>query len=267
MENVNPVIKYTKNKKAYLNIGCGNIFAADWNNLDFIKHPNIIKWDIRKGLPYPDSSMDAVYSSHTLEHMTPKEAQDLLSEVARVLKIGGIVRIAVPDISRVCEEYLKCLKDVEKDPSTTNNLRYDWLMLELIDQMVREKSGGRMRETIDSGNFDREYAQSRIGDLAQSGKIKGNTDTKFIATLKRTKRFIMKIIKTTDPRKTGEVHRWMYDKYSLGRLLRSFGFKNITALEFNMSRIPDWNLYQFDRSKFDISKAKKPESLFMEGVK
>lgn len=261
-------VKYTPSKKAYLNIGCGNIYSSDWNNIDFIKNKDIVRWDIRKGLPYPDSSMDAVYSSHLFEHLSPREARNLMTEIRRVLKTGGIVRTAIPDLQRVCEEYLKCLDNAKKDPSEKNKARYDWVMLELIDQMVREKSGGLMRETLDSGNFDKEYAQSRIGDLAKSGKVKPVVpDSKMIQILKKIKRRIYSIVKSNDPRKTGEVHRWMYDRFSFGRLLESHSFGNISIVDFNSSMIENWNIYNFDASKFDSKKAKKPESLYIEGRK
>lgn len=260
--------KLTTRNKAYLNIGCGNIYSSEWNNIDFIDKKDVFKWDIRKGLPYPNNSMDGVYFSHVLEHMTPNEAECLLNEVSRVTKKGGVVRIAVPDLKRICEEYLNCLNNAEKDPSQKNSMRYDWIMLELIDQMVREKSGGLMRETIDSGNFDKEYARSRIGDLVLSGKIQKNIpDSKIITLLKKIKRSLKTFTGAYNPRKTGEVHRWMYDNFSLRRLLKNHNFSNIKVQNFNTSMMPDWDQYQFDRSKFDPTKAKKPESIFIEGIK
>jgi len=261
-------IKTTKNGLAYLNIGCGSIFSSDWNNIDFIKNKDVLFWDIRKGLPFPDKSMDAVYFSHLLEHLSPTEATNLMSEVNRILKTGGIVRIVVPDLRRVCGEYLRCLENVEKNPSAQNNMRYNWVMLELIDQMVREKAGGLLRETIDSGDFDVEYAQSRIGDLALSGKKHTfDNDPGIISLLKKIKRKLMSIRNKNDPRKTGEVHRWMYDSFSLSRLIKSHGFKDVTSTKFNESMITDWDMYQFDRSTIDPMLPKKPESLFVEGRK
>ena len=262
-------IKHTKNGSAFLNIGCGNIYSSEWNNVDFVKNKDVTYWDIRNGLPYQDSSMDAVYSSHLLEHLSPIEAKNLMGEINRVLKKGGVLRIVVPDFEKICVEYLSCLGCATQNPSAENLLKYDWIMLELIDQMVREKSGGLMREVIDSGNFDKEYVHERVGDIALSGKINNTqSDTKFITWLKKIK----KILKTTvipnkDPRKTGEVHRWMYDRFSMGRLFRDNGFKMVTITEFNKSLIPDWNIYSFDSSKFDQAKQKKPESIYVEGVK
>lgn len=262
-------IKYTQDKTALLNIGCGNIYSPVWNNIDFVKNKDITYWDIRKGLPYPDSSMDAVYSSHLLEHLSPMEADNLLTEISRVIKTNGVLRIVVPDLKRICEEYLICLNNAEKDPSSENSLKYDWIMLELIDQMVREKSGGLMRETINSKNFDKEYAYGRVGDIALScASNNPRHDTEFIIKMKKIKRFLRSIISPNkDPRKTGEVHKWMYDSFSLSRLLGAHGFKNIKVTDFDKSLIKNWDLYQFDGSKFDPTKQKKPESIYIEGIK
>ena len=58
-------------------------------------------------LEYADNSVDEIRASHILEHFTFKEAAEALQEWARVLKPGGRMRIAVPDVD-------KCL--TSKDP-------------------------------------------------------------------------------------------------------------------------------------------------------
>ncbi len=108
-----------------LNLGCGTHAPANWQNLD--RSPsmlldriprvkgglrlvgvispeqaspwprNIIKADLRAKLPYMDSSVDGIYSSHALEHLYLAEAEGLLNECFRVLKDGGIIRLALPD--------------------------------------------------------------------------------------------------------------------------------------------------------------------------
>jgi SAM-dependent methyltransferase len=53
--------------------------------------------DITKGLPFEDGSVDAVYSSHALEHVYLDDAEGVLRECFRVLRGGGILRLALPD--------------------------------------------------------------------------------------------------------------------------------------------------------------------------
>lgn len=46
-------------------------------------------------------SMDALYSSHNLEHLYPHEVTRALAEFRRVLKPGGMALVAVPDLQQV----------------------------------------------------------------------------------------------------------------------------------------------------------------------
>lgn len=62
--------------------------------------------DLTKGIPHEDGSVDVVYSSHMLEHLGPDQADFLLSEVWRVLKAGGTLRLIVPDLASAVQAYL-----------------------------------------------------------------------------------------------------------------------------------------------------------------
>jgi predicted SAM-dependent methyltransferase len=58
-------------------------------------------------IPCTDGSVAAVYSSHMIEHLDRSEARGFLSEVKRVLRPGGVIRIAAPDLSRLVAEYVE----------------------------------------------------------------------------------------------------------------------------------------------------------------
>lgn len=66
-----------------------------------------IYWDLQKVLPFPDSSIAKIYSSHFLEHLTFKEGQQFLDECLRVLAHGGTFSICVPNARLYIEAYLK----------------------------------------------------------------------------------------------------------------------------------------------------------------
>jgi SAM-dependent methyltransferase len=57
-------------------------------------------------IPCAAGSITAVYSSHMIEHLDRIEARAFLTEVKRVLRPGGVVRIAAPDLSRLVSDYL-----------------------------------------------------------------------------------------------------------------------------------------------------------------
>ena len=88
-----------------LHLGCGKRnFGPDWIHIDGANFPHIVSNDITK-LVYKDNSVDLIYSSHTLEYFDRIEVLDVLKEWNRVLKPGGILRLAVPDFQSMINLY------------------------------------------------------------------------------------------------------------------------------------------------------------------
>ena len=54
---------------------------------------------------FPDGYADLIYCSHCLEHIPMARTREVLSEWLRVLKDGGILRLAVPDFAAIVEIY------------------------------------------------------------------------------------------------------------------------------------------------------------------
>jgi hypothetical protein len=63
----------------------------------------------------------------------------------------------------------------------------------------------------------------------------------------------------------GEVHQWMYDRFSLGEMMEMVGFGDVKVMAHGESRIPNWQSFflEIDRD----GNIHKPDSLIMEGVK
>lgn len=74
----------------------------EWHKLNKIRFA-----DATKSLPLKDSSVDYIYSSHMIEHLSQIGALSFLKEAKRALKSGGILRIVVPDLKIIIEQYLK----------------------------------------------------------------------------------------------------------------------------------------------------------------
>ena len=73
---------------------------------------NVVTFDIREDtkpsvvcdlrrIPVPDETFDIVYSSHTLEHFGYNDTHKILKEWLRILKVGGELRIVVPNLKHV----------------------------------------------------------------------------------------------------------------------------------------------------------------------
>lgn len=106
-------------------------------------------------LQYADDSVDEIRASHILEHFTFREAADALKEWARVLRPGGRLRIAVPDVD-------KCL--ASSDPN-----RLFYLMGGQTDQNDIHKSA------YDENRLRAVMGEAGIGNLRRWESA--NTDT------------------------------------------------------------------------------------------
>ncbi len=76
----------------------------------------IVRADIRT-LPFADRSVHAVYSSHTLEHLYFREAEQVLRESFRVLRTAGVLRLALPDAEVMAREFMAGCS--HNDPAAT----------------------------------------------------------------------------------------------------------------------------------------------------
>lgn len=272
--------------KTFLNLGCGRCFHPTWTNADLHPvAPGILQVDARRGLPFPDAQFDVVYHSHTLEHVPRDEARSFLSEQRRVLRPGGTLRVVVPDLEGSARSYLGALEGALRgDPAA--RARYDWTMLELLDQVVRERSGGDMAPFLRSaGPEERAFITSRIGhqelEAAAVPEEPRRPVRRGLARLTSAARHPVSamrmalvklllgrsrdLLEAARFRRAGEVHLWMYDRYSLARLIERAGFVDPSVMGASTSRIPGWASFQLDTTPDGA--VRKPDSLFMEATR
>lgn len=101
-----------KKNARFLNVGCGpkGIKSDDWYNIDAFPYDSVdFVCNASRTLPFPTGRFEGIYTEHFLEHLTPPEAKNFLSECLRVLSPGGILRLSVPD----GELYLKTILKIE----------------------------------------------------------------------------------------------------------------------------------------------------------
>jgi len=123
-----------------VNLGCGLAVAPGWVNVDaslnalfggapdallgilyrisganryykkeeycrLLHENNFVFHDLSRSLPFTHDSIDYFYSSHFFEHLFPTDAARLLGEMYVTLKVGGVIRIAVPDLAYAVRLY------------------------------------------------------------------------------------------------------------------------------------------------------------------
>ena len=94
-----------------INIGAGSLWRSDgWETLDNAPTSYPKKWqhygkcwDIK----LKSNSYDIVFSSHTLEHVPQFRIEKTISEINRIMKIGGTFRVLVPDLEASARAYIK----------------------------------------------------------------------------------------------------------------------------------------------------------------
>ena len=267
-----------------LNVGCGSHLHPDWTNVDVYRSaPGVVVHDIQRGLPFADGTFDACYHSHVLEHLSPSAGASLVRECFRVLRPGGVIRVAVPDLEGIARAYLAVLADASNGVEGAAN-RYDWITLELFDQMVRSDSGGDMGRMLANDSLDRAFVRERVGAEAERAWSSGRAGNgrgavgRAVSALVRTspRRLLMRALRGARDgtvraavheglfRSSGEVHRWMYDRFSLGRLLGRAGFSDVRTRTARESAIPGFASYGLDVVD---GRVRKPDSLFMEATR
>jgi SAM-dependent methyltransferase len=73
--------------------------------IQLLKRHRFIHHNLEYGIPLPAACADYIFSSHFLEHLSKQHGEQLVREAFRVLKPGGIVRIAVPDLAQTIAAY------------------------------------------------------------------------------------------------------------------------------------------------------------------
>ncbi len=167
----------------------------------------IVVHDLRRGIPFGDGTVDAVYLSHLLEHVDRPSVGGFLEQIRRVLRTGGVVRVVVPDLEVLCRNYLDHLETCAGTGSGCE--AHDGYVAAMIEQMVRREALGTSRQ--------------------------------------RPLRRAMENLLLGDAQRRGETHLWMYDRVNLRHVLAGGGFRKIEVKSFDSSLIPEWDQIALDR--------------------
>ena len=108
---------FAKNLQTYLDqhkerkiaFSCGlNPYPSDWFSTDINEalNRNIHYMDMGKHFSIPSLSFDFAHCEHGIEHLAISEAHNFIQETYRILKFGGILRLAWPSLDNWIKYYL-----------------------------------------------------------------------------------------------------------------------------------------------------------------
>ena len=124
---INAYLKANSVRK--LQIGTSKTAFADWLNTDIeVERSEVAYMDATRPFPLPDTSFDYIACEHMIEHSPYEGAQAMLSECYRVLKPGGKIRVATPDlqvIARLCDP----------QPTAEAKKYIDWIVERLMPEV------------------------------------------------------------------------------------------------------------------------------------
>jgi predicted SAM-dependent methyltransferase len=88
-----------------INLGSGDAPLPGFTNVDILPDaPGVdVIADLAEPLPFPDASAELIYASHLLEHFSTAQVPGMLADWARVLREGGELLVAVPDLDIIAQ--------------------------------------------------------------------------------------------------------------------------------------------------------------------
>ncbi len=108
--------EYASVSPRLLQIGCMGHILQGWFNVDYFPHHDAANYmDATQPFPFPDNFFNCIFSEHMIEHIGYHEGLFMLQECYRVLKPGGRIRIATPDLKIAAALYNQPLTGEQQD--------------------------------------------------------------------------------------------------------------------------------------------------------
>jgi predicted SAM-dependent methyltransferase len=114
-----PALPKNSDGKVLVHVGCGTTNSPEFINVDArpLAHVHIATSEITSLADFASGTVDLVYMCHVLEHIKKGDLTNVLLEMKRVLKDGGVLRISVPDFDKLIEVY----NASDQDTNTISN--------------------------------------------------------------------------------------------------------------------------------------------------
>ncbi len=120
-----------------LHIGCGPYLKEGWLNVDINPPKGAEPMDAASEFPFPNESFNYIFSEHLLEHLDYLGGKNLITESYRVLKKGGKLRLAVPDLEFLIQLYQNPEKQINRKYIDWSIMQYSaWMQDDFIKRPV-----------------------------------------------------------------------------------------------------------------------------------
>jgi predicted SAM-dependent methyltransferase len=158
---------YLKNNEIKkMQIGCGSNYLEGWLNTDLNYNDKVAFLDAGAKFPVQSDTFDFTYSEHLFEHLKVEEQLNMLKESFRILKKGGVMRIATPSLDFLFNLYA--------NPNTIENKRYvNWAVenipnLKIVNNSIIDIEG---HYNYVINNFFKAWGHQMIHNYASIEKL------------------------------------------------------------------------------------------------
>jgi len=144
---VKPSLPKNRDGKVLVHIGCGRKNSPEFINVDArpFAHVHIVTDDVTCLPDFSDATVDLVYMCHILEHIKRNDLKDVLSEMKRVLKDGGVLRLSVPDFDKLIDVYNDSGRDINTisrqlmgGQDSEYNIHYSVFNYQRLSELLKE---------------------------------------------------------------------------------------------------------------------------------
>lgn len=149
-----------------IQIGCGTNFLEGWLNTDLKFSDKILFLDAGDIFPFESDSFDFIFSEHMFEHLKIEQQLNMLSESYRILKKGGMMRIATPNLDFLFKIY--------SNSNTSENTDYvDWAINNVprLNAVKNTIVGNEEHHIYVINNFFKDWGHQVIHNVSSINKL------------------------------------------------------------------------------------------------
>lgn len=133
--------------------------------------------------PFPSGSADLIYSDNVIEHIQMERNQRLFREARRVLRSGGRIRLATPDVRRIAELYTGGTTEADWHIAQSRSKGYEAHHHVDLPRIVFQEAGHHVGYLWDFESLSIELREAGFTDVARYES--GLSDTPELVGLER----------------------------------------------------------------------------------